>query len=39
MLKKIKSSLTPFQWFEVLAVTGFTIYFAAIDRESSWWYL
>ena len=39
MLKNIKSSLTPFQWFEVLAVTGFTIYFAAIDRESSWWYL
>ncbi len=37
--KRIKNSLTPFQWFEVLAVVGFTVYFAAIDRESSWWYL
>ena len=37
-LDKIKKYLTPFQWFEILAVTAFTIYFAVIDKENPWWY-
>ena len=27
MIKKIIKYFTPFQWAEVLAVTGFTVYF------------
>ncbi len=38
ILKKVIGYLTPFQWFEVLGVIGFTIYFAAIDTQSEWWY-
>lgn len=38
ILKKIVKYFTPFQWAEVLAVTGFTIYFAVIDRETPWQY-
>lgn len=30
MIKKIIKYFTPFQWAEVLAVTGFTVYFALI---------
>ena len=37
--EKIRTYLTPFQWFEVLAVIGFTVYFAVIDRENPWWYI
>ena len=37
--KKIRNYLTPFQWFEVLTVIGFTAYFAVIDKENTWWYL
>ena len=37
--KKLFLELTPFQWFEILSVTVFTIYFAVIDKESSLLYL
>lgn len=36
---KIVSFMTPFQWFEVLILIGFTTYFALIDKESSVLYL
>jgi nicotinamide mononucleotide transporter len=36
---KILSFMTPFQWFEVLILTVFTIYFAIIDKKSSELYL
>ena len=32
MIKKIIKYFTPFQWAEVLAVTGFTVYFALTDE-------
>jgi len=32
MIKKIIKYFTPFQWAEVLAVTGFTVYFAITDE-------
>lgn len=38
VLKKIIKYLTPFQWFEVLAVTGFTVYFAIINTKDPLWY-
>lgn len=34
MLKKFIKAFTPFQWAEVFAVTGFTVYFALIDKEN-----
>lgn len=37
-IKKILKYFTPFQWAEILAVTGFTIYFAVTDAESGWVY-
>lgn len=39
LIKKIKHYLTLFQWLEVLAVIGFTIYFAIIDTTNPIWYL
>lgn len=36
---KIMSYMTPFQWFEVLILVGFTAYFAITDKESSNLYL
>ncbi len=39
IIKKIRTYLTPFQWFEVLMVIGFTIYFATIDMQNPWWYI
>ncbi len=36
---KFVNFMTPFQWFEVLILIGFTTYFAAIDKESSALYL
>lgn len=39
LLKKVRAYMTPFQWFEVLAVIGFTIYFAVIDKQNPWWYI
>ncbi|MDF2987624.1 MAG: pnuC [Eubacterium sp.] len=36
---KIMGCMTPFQWFEVLILIGFTTYFAIIDKESSTLYL
>ena len=37
--KKIKNYMTPFQWFEVLVVVGFSVYFALLDKENPIWYL
>lgn len=39
MIKKIYNYLTPFQWFEVLAVTGFSTYFAITDKTNPLWYI
>lgn len=39
IMKKLKDYMTPFQWFEVLVVVGFTIYFALSDQDNSIWYL
>jgi len=39
LIKKLRAFMTPFQWIEVLAVIGFTVYFAATDRENAWWYI
>lgn len=33
-MKKILKCLTPFQWAEIIAVTGFTVYFALIDKTT-----
>ena len=33
-MKKIIKLLTPFQWAEIIAVTGFTVYFAIIDKTT-----
>jgi nicotinamide mononucleotide transporter len=38
-LKKIRAYMTPFQWFEVSVVVGFTLYFAVTDLEREWWYI
>lgn len=41
-MKKVKDLLKTFNWFEwfmILAVIIFTIYFAAINTESTWWYI
>lgn len=38
-IKKIIKYMTLFQWAEVVAVTGFTVYFAVIDTTNTWWYL
>lgn len=38
-MAKIKRYLTPFQWFEILVVIAFTIYFAIIDKGNTWWYI
>lgn len=37
-MKKLIKYLTPFQWAEILAVTGFTIYFALTDSETPVYY-
>ena len=37
-MKKFFKILTPFQWAEILAVTGFTIYFALKDTVTPWQY-
>lgn len=39
LTKKFINYMTPFQWFEVLILIGFTTYFAIIDKESSRLYL
>lgn len=39
LFNKLKKYLTPFQWTEVLIVIGFTVYFAANDKDSTWWYI
>ena len=39
MLQKIKRCMTPFQWFEVLAIIAFTVYFAITNISDPWWYI
>lgn len=39
LFKKLKGYMTPFQYFEVLLLIGFTTYFAIIDKENSTLYL
>lgn len=39
LIKKMLRSMSWFQWFEVLVVTGFTLYFAVIDTENPMWYV
>ena len=39
LLMKFVGYMSAFQWFEVLAVIGFTIYFVVVDKESSTLYL
>ena len=39
MLQKLKRYMTPFQWFEVLAIIAFTIYFAITNTSDPWWYI
>jgi nicotinamide mononucleotide transporter len=36
---RILRAMTPFQWAEVLAVTGFALYFAFTDHENPAWYV
>lgn len=36
---KLRRYMTPFQWFEVLAIIAFTAYFAFTNTEQSWWYI
>lgn len=38
LMKKVIRYFTPFQWLEVLAVTGFTVYFALTDTTTPWQY-
>lgn len=38
VMKKVARYFTPFQWLEVLAVTGFTVYFALTDTATPWQY-
>ncbi len=38
-VRKLVRYMTPFQWFEVLTVIGFTIYFGVTDQENQWWYI
>ena len=39
LVHRVRTYMTAFQWFETLAVVGFTIYFAVIDHDHSWWYI
>lgn len=38
-LNRLRNYMTPFQWFEVIAVIGFTVYFGVTDKENTWWYI
>ncbi len=39
MIEKLKKYMTPFQWAEVLAIIGFTVYFALTNSTDTWWYI
>ncbi len=39
MIEKLRRYLTPFQWCEVLAIVGFTLYFAATNAKDPLWYV
>ncbi len=38
-LNKILHSMTVFQWCEIIAIIGFTVYFGIIDKENPLWYI
>lgn len=38
-MEKSKRLMTPFQWFECLAITAFTVYFALTNGTDPWWYI
>lgn len=39
MIEKLKKYMTPFQWFECLAIVAFTVYFALTNTTDPWWYI
>ena len=39
MLQKLRRYMKPFQWFEVLSIIAFTIYFAITNTSDPWWYI
>ncbi len=39
LTKKLRNYMTPFQWAEVLAIIGFTVYFAVTNHTDAWWYI
>ncbi len=39
MLERLKRYMTPFQWLEVIAIIGFTVYFALTNTTDPWWYI
>lgn len=39
LAKRLRGYMTPFQWFEVLAIIAFTAYFALTNRAQPWWYV
>jgi len=38
-IRQLRRFMTPFQWCEVLAVVGFSLYFALTDTANPWWYV
>ena len=39
MIEKLKRYMSPFQWAEVTAIIGFTLYFALTNTTDPWWYI
>ena len=39
MTDKLKRYMTGFQWFEVLGIIAFTLYFAFTNATDAWWYI
>lgn len=39
MIHKLKKYMTPFQWFECLAIMAFSFYFALTNTVDPWWYI
>lgn len=39
IMKKMRGYMSPFQWFEVLTITAFTLYFALTGTDQRWWYV
>lgn len=38
-MKKRFGSMTLFQWCEIIAIIGFTVYFALTNHDDPWWYV